>query len=466
MTGMDSMDGIDCIDGMDVKRAALMAAILASFLTPFTVSSVNIALPAIAGEFRVDAVLLGWIATSYLLSAAVFLVPSGRIADIRGRKKVFGLGVTVFTVASLFAALSPSAEALIAARTLQGVGSAMIFGTGMAILTSVYPPDERGKVLGINIAAVYIGLSLGPFLGGVLTQHFGWRSIFLLNIPLGAAILLILRELRGEWAEAEGEEFDVVGSVIYGIMLSSLIFGLTEVDFMEPLIGISILSFLAFLVWESRARHPVIQVGLFRRNSTFTLSNLAALLNYSATFAVGFLLSLYLQYIKGFSPQEAGIILVSQPVVMALLSPLAGWLSDRVEPRTVASAGMAVITASLLLFYIMDAYTPLSVIIPALMLLGFGFAMFTSPNANAIMGSVERKFYGIASATLGTMRLLGQMFSMAIVMFIFSVYIGKAQITPETYRLLLESIRMSFGVFSIICFTGIFISLGRGKIRE
>ena len=451
---------------MDVKRAALLAAIMASFLTPFTVSSVNIALPAIASEFRVDAIILGWIATSYLLSAAVFLVPSGRIADIKGRKKVFGAGVAIFTIASLFAALSSSAEALIAARTLQGIGSAMIFGTGMAILTSVYPPDERGKVLGINIAAVYTGLSLGPFLGGILTQHLGWRSIFLLNIPLGVVILLTLKELRGEWAEAEGEEFDVVGSVIYGIMLSSLIFGLTEVDFMEPLIGLSIFSFLAFLIWESRARHPVIEIGLFRRNTTFTLSNLAALLNYSATFAVGFLLSLYLQYIKGFSPQEAGLILVSQPVVMALLSPLAGWLSDRIEPRTVASAGMGVITIALLIFYTLDAKTPLSVIVPALMLLGFGFAMFTSPNANAIMGSVERKFYGVASATLGTMRLLGQMFSMAIVMFILSIYIGKTEITPATYQLLIESTRTSFAVFSIICFIGVLVSLKRGNIRE
>ena len=451
---------------MDVKRAALLVAVMASFLTPFTVSSVNIALPAIASEFRADAILIGWIATSYLLSAAVFLVPSGRLADIKGRKKIFGLGVIVFTVASLLAVLSFSAEMLIAARTLQGVGSAMIFGTGMAILTSVYPPDERGKVLGINIAAVYTGLSLGPFLGGILTQHFGWRSIFLLNIPLGAVIVLTLKELRGEWAEAEGEEFDIVGSVIYGIMLSSLIFGLTEVRFMEPLIGLSILSFLTFLAWESRTRHPVIEIGLFRRNTTFTLSNLAALLNYSATFAVGFLLSLYLQYIKGFSPQEAGLILVSQPVVMALLSPLAGWLSDRIEPRTVASAGMAVITAGLVIFHTLDSDTPLSVIVPALVLLGFGFAMFTSPNANAVMGSVERRLYGIASATLGTMRLLGQMFSMAIVMFIFSVYIGKVEITPATYRLLLESTRMSFAVFSALCFAGIFISLARGKIRE
>jgi EmrB/QacA subfamily drug resistance transporter len=451
---------------MDVKKAALLAATMASFLTPFTISSVNIALPAIASELKMDAILLGWIATSYLLSAAVFLVPSGRIADIKGRKKVFGLGIFIFVIASLFAVLSFSAEMLIAARTLQGIGSAMIFGTGMAILTSVYPSDERGKVLGINVAAVYIGLSLGPFLGGVLTQHFGWKSIFLLNIPLGVIILLMLRELKGEWAEAEGEEFDFIGSAIYGIMLSSLIFGLTEVKFMEPLIILSILSFSAFLIWESKTKHPVLEIGLFRRNTTFTLSNLAALLNYSATFAVGFLLSLYLQYIKGFGPQEAGLILISQPVVMALLSPMAGWLSDRIEPRTVASAGMAIITVGLLIFFNLDANTPLSIIVPTLMLLGFGFALFTSPNANAIMGSVERRFYGIASATLGTMRLLGQMFSMAIVMFIFSTYIGKAEITPATYQLLLESTKISFAIFSILCFIGIFISLGRGKIRE
>ncbi len=451
-----------------IKRAALLVATLASFLTPFMISSINIALPAIGEEFRMSAVLMSWVPTSYLLSAAMFLVPFGRLADIHGRKRVFAYGIWIFTLSSLFAAFSPSAMALITFRVLQGLGSAMVFGTSMAILTSVFPANERGRVLGINVAAVYLGLSLGPVLGGVLTQQFGWRSLFLVPVPLGVMVIyFVSKKLKQEWAEAKGEKFDAVGSLLYAFTLVALMYGLSLLPALGSVWFIlsGIAGITVFIMWEAKSRSPLLNMDLFRHNATFAFSNLAALINYSATFAVTFLMSLYLQYIKGFTPQYAGMILIAQPIMMASFSPLAGRLSDTIEPRVVASIGMGFTTAGLLLFTFIDPDTHLGFIITGLLLLGFGFALFSSPNTNAVMSSIEKRYYGVGSSTLGTMRLIGQMLSMGITMVIFALSIGSARITPEYYPQFLTSMRMAFMIFTALCFGGIFASLARGKVR-
>jgi len=451
-----------------IKRSALLIATLASFLTPFMVSSINIALPAISAEFRMSAVLMSWVPTSYLLSAAMFLVPFGRLADIYGRKRVFAWGMGIFTLTSLLLAFSPTAEVLLALRVVQGFGSAMIFGTGMAILTSVFPAAERGRVLGINVAAVYLGLSLGPVLGGVLTYQFGWRSIFLVNVPLGLMVIyLVLTKLKPEWAEAKGEKFDCAGSLFYACTLLSLMYGLSLLPALRGawFILAGIAGIPLFVAWDARAKSPLLNMNLFFHNTIFALSNLAALINYSATFAVTFLMSLYLQYLKGFTAQHAGMILISQPVVMAIFSPFAGRLSDKIEPRIVASLGMGFSATGLFLFTFIDPDTHLGFIITGLMLLGFGFALFSSPNTNAVMSSIEKRFYSVGSATLGTMRLIGQMLSMGITMVIFGLSIGSARITPEYYPLFLTSMRTAFMIFSALCFGGIFASLARGKVR-
>ncbi|MEW5706788.1 MAG: MFS transporter [Actinomycetota bacterium] len=451
------------------KNYVLIIAAIASFLTPFMGSATNVALPSIEKEFTMDAVMLSWVATSFLLAAAMFLVPFGRIADIYGRKKVFTYGIFLYTISCLFSAISTSGGMLIASRAAQGIGSAMIFGTSMAILTSVYPPNERGKALGISVASVYLGLSLGPFLGGLLTQHLGWRSIFLFNLPLGLIIIaMVFSKLKSEWAEARGEKFDLAGSTIYSLTLVALMYGFSLLPKINGawLIGAGVIGFLAFLRWETRIDSPVLNVKLFRGNKAFTLSNLAALINYSATFAVTFLLSLYLQYVKGLTPQNAGIVLVSQPVVMTIFSPLAGRLSDRVEPRIVASMGMGVTTLGLFLLTFISKNTAFGFIIAGLILLGFGFALFSSPNSNAVMSSVERKFYGVASGTLGTMRLTGQMLSMGIAMLLFAIFIGRVQITPAQYIPLLKSLKIAFAIFTAFCFAGVFASLARGNVKE
>ena len=451
------------------KKAVLVVVTITSFLTPFMGSSINIAIPPIGREFAMDAVLLAWIPTSYLLSATVFLLPFGRIADIYGMKRIFTYGIILYTISSLLAAISTSAIMLISVRIPQGIGGAMVFGTAVAILTSAYPVEERGRVLGINVAAVYIGLSLGPFLGGLLTQHFGWRSIFLANLPLGVMIIiLVLWKLKGEWAEAKGEKFDLSGSVIYGLSVVAIMYGLSLLPEIPGLglILIGVLGFMAFVWWETKAESPVLNMNLFKNNRVFVFSNLAALINYSATFAVTFLLSLYLQYTKGFSPQTAGAVLVSMPAVQAILSPLAGRLSDKIAPQILASAGMSLTTIGLVLLTFLGQNTAIGFILVSLMVLGFGFAFFSSPNTNAVMSSVEARTYGVAAATLATMRQVGMMLSMGIAMLIFAIYIGRVEITPEYYSVFVNSMKIALVIFAALCFCGIFASLARGKAKK
>jgi EmrB/QacA subfamily drug resistance transporter len=451
------------------RGAALFIAVLASFLTPFIGSSVNVALPSIGRQFALDAITLNWIITAYLLAAAIFLVPFGRLADIKGRKRIFTCGIIIDFLGSILAIFASSGILLIGCRVLQGIGGAMIFGTGVAIVTSIFPASERGKALGFNVAAVYVGLSLGPPLSGFLTQHFGWESIFVMDAFICMVIMVaVFWKLKGEWAGARGEKFDFTGSLIYGLALLAIMYGFSLLPAplgLAPILG-GIAGLIVFVWWENKTKSPVLSMKLFKESTVFSMSNLAALINYCATFAVGFLLSLYLQYIKGFDAGITGFILVSQPVIMAILSPIAGRLSDKIEPRLLATIGMSLTTIGLILLIFLQQDTQLSYIFVALVILGAGFGFFSSPNTNAVMSSVEKKYYGVASATLGTMRLVGQMLSLGIVMVMFTLFIGRVQIIPENYQLFLTSSKIAFIVFAVLCFGGIFASHSRGKTNR
>jgi len=449
-----------------LEKATLVVTSFAAFVTPFIGSATNIALPAIGKEFSANAVMLSWVATSFLLSAAVFLAPFGRLADILGRKKIFNWGLIVFTVSSFLCAFSPSIEILILWRIVQGFGGALIFGTAMAIITSVFPREKRGGALGIVVASVYTGLTLGPFIGGFLTKEWGWETIFLFTVPLGLiSIILSFIYFKEEWADAKGEKFDWKGSLIYGLAIISLMYGFGELPEMHGIlytIG-GILGITIFILFEKRQKFPVVNILLFQNNRVFAFSNYAALINYSATFAIGFLLSLYLQYIKGLNPLDAGKILVIQPLLMAIFSPITGKLSDKIDAGKIASFGMALISIGLFVIAFINKDSSIWFIIPILILFGIGYSLFSSPNTNAIMSSVEKKYYGIASGTVGTMRLIGQMLSMGIAMMIFSIFIGKAKINPENFTEFILSIRTAFFIFAVLCFIGIFLSLARGK---
>lgn len=451
------------------KTVVLIIAVLSSFLTPFTSSSINIALPSIGSELSLDAITLNWVATAYLLAAAAFLVPFGRLADIRGRKRIFQIGIVIDAISSILCAVAPTGDWLIIFRILQGFGGSMIFGTSVAILTSVYPPQERGRVLGFSSAAVYAGLASGPLVGGLLTSWFGWPGIFYLNALIGVAISVItFSKLRGEWAGAKGEKFDYTGSVLYAVAIVILVYAFSILPALWGLgiVFLGLVGLALFARWEISQKFPVLNVEFFRKNTVFAFSNLAAFINYLATMAIGFLLSLYLQYVNGFSPEHAGLILITQPVIMVITSPIAGNLSDRVEPRILASTGMALSTAGLILMTFLGSSPNLVIIFVGLFIFGLGFGLFSSPNTNAVMSSVDRKFYGVASGTLGTMRLTGQAFGLALVLLLFSIFIGKVQITPDYYALFLKAMKIAFALFAVLCFIGVFASAARGRIHQ
>ena len=448
------------------KRSVLLVATFAAFLTPFLSSAVNLALPAIGRDLHASAIGLGWVISSFLLSAAIFLLPFGRLADIVGRKKIFTLGIFLFTVSTFLIIFSGSISTLIALRIIQGISSAMIFSTSLAIITSVFRPGERGRAMGINITATYLGLSLGPVIGGLLTQYLGWRSIFAFLVPFGVvSLILINRKIKTEWAEASGEKFDWWGSVVYGLALASFMYGFSILPSTPGWfsIGLGILLAAGFIIFENLISNPVFDIKLILRNRVFAFSGLAALINYSATSAIGFFISLYLQYLKGLDARTAGLIMISQPVAMTLLSPIAGKLSDKRNPGVIASAGMGLTAAGLVLLCFINATTPNYAIVFLLLLLGTGFGLFSSPNSNAIMSSVERRHLGVASGVVGTMRMIGQMMSMGIAMMLISLYIGKGTINPATYPQFLSGMRTGFVIFSVLSVLGIFASLARNK---
>jgi EmrB/QacA subfamily drug resistance transporter len=452
------------------KHGTLLLIItsIATFISPFNTSAINIALPDIGNEFAADAVTLSWVATAFLLATAVFLVPLGKLADIYGMKKMMMSGLVVYVVSAAAAALSASMPLLISARAAQGLASAMIFSTSTAILVINNPIEKRGHVLGINVATVYAALSLGPFLGGILTQTLGWRSMFWLLAMISLAALIMTAWLiKGEWAGARGEKFDLPGSLIYGAGLVAMIWGFAELPEWQGFaaIGASAVILTAFVIWELKASSSVLSIRLFIQNRVFGLSNLAAMINYAATFAVTFLLSLYLQYVKNLAPTDAGLIILVMPILQAIFSPITGKLSDKIETRWLVSGGMGLTMAGLVLLIFLNSDTHISYIITSLVILGLGFALFSSPNTNAIMSSVEHKSLSIASATLATMRVIGQMLSMGIATLVIAVIIGHVQITPEYYVNFVSSVRVSFIVFSVLCFGGIFASLARGNTR-
>lgn len=446
------------------KNSVLLVSTFAAFLTPFLTSAVNLALPAIGKELHASAISMGWVISSFILTAAIFLLPFGRLGDIVGRKRIFTSGILLFTISTFLIVFSHSIFSLIILRIFQGFSSAMIFGTSMAILTSVFQPGERGRAIGINITATYLGLSCGPVIGGLLTQYLGWRSIFAFLVPFGVvSLILIQRKIKMEWAEAVGEKFDWLGSAVYGIALAGFMWGFSQLPASRGWICIISGIFMAgiFLFIENKISNPVFDIQLIMHNRIFAFSGIAALINYSATSAIGFFISLYLQYLKGLDARTAGLIMISQPVAMMLLSPVAGRLSDRKNPGIIASIGMGITASGLILLCFIHPSTPDYVIVLLLLLMGIGFGLFSSPNSNAIMSSVEKRHLGVASGVVGTMRMVGQMMSMGIAMMLISLYIGKLTINPSTYPGLLSAMRIGFVIFSILSVFGIFASLAR-----
>jgi len=447
------------------KRAVLIAASLSSFLTPFMGSALNVAIPVMGKQMHATAVAISWVVSAYLITSAMFLLPFGRLADMLGRKKIFLAGIALFGVSSLFCMMSPSIGVLIAARVVQGVASAMVFGTSVSLITSALPPGERGRALGYNTATVYLGLSIGPVTGGFLTQTASWRTIFLVVAVLAGVTWLYARRIRSEWSPAKGEQFDTTGAVLYCLALTLLMSAVSLKQSGIVLAVIAVVLLIAFGLHTGRQTHPLLDLRMFRESTVFTFSTLAALLNYGATFSVGYLLSLYLQTVRGFTPQSAGTLLLVQPVVQAAFSPLAGALADRSEPRVVDSTGVLMTTVCLLAYPFMPYRASFGFLVGVLAAAGLGFALFSSPNVNAIMSAVPSSRYGVASSIVSTARMLGQSFSMALILLIFSVTMQDVPLSPAHGDALFRSMRVAFGVSTVLSLLGVFASLARGRMH-
>ena len=442
----------------------------ASFIAPFFSNALNLAVPQISMTYEASTSTVSWVLNVFLLLSAAFLLPFGRLADIIGRKKLFLPGILLFAVSSFLCAFAWSIEWLIVFRCIQGIGSALVFSTAIAILTSVFPPEERGKALGINSAITYLGLTVGPAAGGFMTQNWGWTSIFVLAGILSIIIfLLALIALRGEWIGSPGEPFDWQGSFLYVFGLAAFLYGLSSLlehwAFWLIILG-GLLLLVLFTRRELRTEHPILPLRLLRQNRMFAYSNLIALLSYVSNFAPIFLMSIYLQSVLLIDSQTAGFILLTQPVLMVILSPVAGRLSDRINPNMVSLSGLIVCALSLFFFVFIGMNTPLYFTIANLILLGAGFGLFATPNSNAIMGSIEKRFYGMASSSLASMRLSGQSISMALATLVLGRYLGAVQLSLAPPDQLSTGIRAAFAVFTVICVFGIVFAVKRIKIKK
>jgi EmrB/QacA subfamily drug resistance transporter len=440
-----------------------------SFMGTFLISSINIALPAIEKSFDLNAVTLSWVVTSFLLATAMFLLPAGRWGDLTGIRRLFKAGVVLFTLSSFLCSLAPSGFWLIVFRFLQGVGAAFTSTTGPAILVSAFPPRQKGRVLGISVSAVYLGLAFGPFAGGILTQYLGWRSIFWISFAMGIVVVAItFLFLDKDIPNTKKSAMRLKGILFYMLGLTTLVYGSSLMPNSGgwALISLGVISLIGFWQIERRSPHPAIDTRLYTQNRLFAYSNLAALINYSSTFAIIFLLSLYLQKIQAFSPREAGLILVAQPITMAIFSPFTGRLSDRIQPRYLATLGMMMCTIGLALFAFLEQSTPVWQIVVLLIWVGLGFAFFSSPNMNTIMSSVNKSKYGVASGSAATMRVVGQIVSMTIATFFFAWLFGNEKIDNVPDNLFLNAMTYGFLTFSLIAIAGIYFSYYRGSIKR
>jgi MFS family permease len=456
-------------DHSEDKRFILAISILTSLTGPLMVNGVNVALPAMGIELSMNAVELGWISQASGLSSAIFLLPLGRLADVWGIKRLFVIGLSISTASALLSALSTSFYLLIFARVIQGVSLAVAYSNAIALLTSGYPAAERGKVLGINAAMVSLGFSIGPTVAGVLTQNLGWRSVFLFYVIFQLpSLYIVFGKVKGTWAEAKGEKFDIIGAALFCIMLFCIMYGFSSLLSAEGpwIITLGFIVMAFFIAWELKTESPILDIHLLTRSRLFAFSNLTQLLYYCSVFAIPLLLSLYLQYISGLSPQDAGFTLVVHPISQAVVSPFAGRLSDRIQPRVIVSIGIGIVFLGLLLLVSGISEAALPVIIGSLVLIGAGHGLFTSPNTNAVMSSVERKYFGVVASMDVTTRNIGITLSMGIVLLLFSLYMGTAQITPEYYCAFVESIKMAFMVFSGLCLCCVAISAARGKLNK
>lgn len=453
-------------------RSVLIATMVTSFLTTFMSSSLNLSVPAMESFFHVNAATISWVISAYTMTVAALSLPLGKVADATGRRRVFLTGIAGFGLMSIASVFAVNIAMLIAFRVLQAMCAAMMFATNNAILISAYPHSMQGKVLGYSVASTYTGLTLGPVLGGFLNTHLGWKAIFTAAAIVAlAAFSISFRSIprdahgRASVKDPAGRP-DVRGTVLYVAAIALSLYGLANMT-VSPgaklvfAAGVALIA--VFFAVEAGTENPIMKVSMFKRSRTFTFSNLAALLNYGSTFAISYTVSLYLQLVRGYPSDRAGLILIVMPAMQAVFSPWMGSLSDRVDPSKLASGGMGMCAAALILLTRLRADTPIALVMLPLLIAGFGFAMFSSPNNNAIMSCVEREDYSVANSIIATMRNYGQSCGMAVLNIVTGIVLGQGALETAAPEQIVTWMRTAFIVFVFISIAGIFFSLARNK---
>ncbi|MDE2444139.1 MFS transporter [Methanocorpusculum petauri] len=460
MTEMDSR----------TKRLILFAASIGAFLNPLIGSMIILAMPEVGVTFEVSARDLGWLSTIFILANAIFLVPASRLSDMIGYKRSYLLGAVIVAVACGLSVFAPIYSVLLLLRVTAALGTSFLMITGLAILSRVYPPKERGAAFGINTAMVYIGASAGPILGGFLTGLFGWRAVFLVMVPLAvAAAIPMWRFFRDEIKVPSDSSFDIRGTILYAAAMFCMMYGLSTLP--DPLsVALTVLGILMMVVfvwYELRLPSPVLHVKLFFTNQRFARSSYAALLNYGCTYGSVFFVSLYLQSVGHLTADQAGMIIFFQPLIQAVMTPIAGKLSDRIDPRYIVTVGMLLSAVGVLLLAGLGLATELHYIAVTQVFIGLGSALFAAPNTNAIMGSVPEEEYSTASGIVAVMRQVGMIISMAVCMSAISIYVGGTDMLgPAMYPEFLQALRVSMIFCAGLAFVGVVFSWFRGDAGD
>lgn len=448
------------LHGKKLEYTIIFVATLTAFLVAFLSNAISIAIPLISKQLSMNNIAQNWIGNIFFLVIAIFSIPFGKLAGKIGLKKSLIVSTALFLIGSIGSGIANSANALLFIRAFQGVGAALINVSTMALLITAISPKKRGKAVGLNVSGVYIGLSLAPPLGGFLAYNFGWESIFFITIPFLILALILLFLIKDEWKTYENEPIDKFGSILYAIGILFFIYGFSCLNELNGIIltVIGLILLIIFIFTELKIKTPILNVRLFK-NQRFTFSNVASLISYLDTMIITYVLNYHFQYILGMNTQTAGLLLIITPIIMVVLSPITGNLTNKINGQKLSAIGMCFVTVAILILCSLNESTSLYIIILAMVIQGLGYGLFTSPNTSTIMASVPENESPTASATLSAVRVTGQTMSIGILTVIFAIVMGNVPIIPQYYPLLIESSHITCIVAAILSIIAIFASL-------
>ncbi|MCP5143885.1 MAG: MFS transporter [Gammaproteobacteria bacterium] len=443
------------------RWAALIAVCIANFMGSLTLSATNVAIPAIALHFGATAVQVSWIPAIYLMTSVVLLLPAGRFADAVGRKRVLTTGVALFCLASVACSLAPDIYMLLGFRLVQAVGSSLTAACGLALVIAVFPAAIRGSVMGIAASFIYLGMTAGPYIGGYFTELYGWRSVFVMQVPLALLVIaLLLTTVRGDWRMQTREPFDYFSVAVLAVTVSSLGVGLSHfhTTYGLPLLVLAAAALFTFIRRQLTHAYPLVRLKLVWENRELSRSFATSVMLYIGNYQVVFLLSLYLQYILGLSPSQAGAIMIVQALMMTLMPPFAGRLSDRLPANRIAALGCALASCGFAVLVSLDFDSSKVHVIAGLLLVGTGHGMFSTPNNHAGLSAVPHERLGIATAIMALGRNLGNVTGTGIILLLVSVFLGGERIQPAAYPALMTVIKIAFGTALLATLTASWIS--------